>query len=146
MPLITRLFIKSGLLYFLISLGFGVMIQVDSLQFSGMSPMFWHALMVGWITQIIIGVSTWMFPGRIKEESFINQKWEWIAFLGLNTGLPLRFLAEPMASAFEPSVWSYLLIASSILQFIGILSYVIGIWPRVQSKQQRRQKRAKASG
>lgn len=146
MPLITRLFIKTGLLYFLISLALGVMIQIDTLQFSGMSPMFWHALMVGWITQIIIGVSTWMFPGRIKQESFWNQKWEWIAFIGLNTGLPLRFLAEPMASAFEPSVWSYVLIASSILQFIGILSYVIGIWPRVQSKQQRRQKRAKAAG
>jgi hypothetical protein len=145
MPLTTRLFIKSGLIYFLISLGLGVLIQIDSFQYSGMSPMFWHALMVGWITQIIIGVSTWMFPGRIKEESFRNQKWEWIAFIGLNTGLPIRFLAEPMNSAFDVSFWSYLLIISSILQFIGILSYVIGIWPRVQSKQQRRQKRAKAS-
>jgi hypothetical protein len=145
MPLTTRLFIKSGLLYFLISLGLGVLIQIDSFQYSGMSPMFWHALMVGWITQIIIGVSTWMFPGRIKEESFRNQKWEWIAFIGLNTGLPIRFLAEPMSSAFDVSFWSYLLIISSILQFIGILSYVIGIWPRVQSKQQRRQKRAKAT-
>lgn len=145
MPLTTRLFIKSGLLYFLISLGLGVLIQIDTFQYSGMSPMFWHALMVGWITQIIIGVSTWMFPGRIKEESFRNQKWEWIAFFGLNTGLPLRFIAEPMVSAFDVSFWSYLLIISSILQFIGILSYVIGIWPRVQSKQQRRRKRAKTS-
>jgi hypothetical protein len=145
MPLTTRLFIKSGLIYFLISLGLGVLIQIDSFQYSGMSPMFWHALMVGWITQIIIGVSTWMFPGRIKEESFRNQKWEWIAFIGLNTGLPIRFLAEPMSSAFDVSFWSYLLIISSILQFIGILCYVIGIWPRVQSKQQRRQKRAKAT-
>lgn len=146
MPLITRTFIKSGLLYFLISLGFGVMMQIDSFQFSGMSPMFWHALMVGWITQIIMGVSTWMFPGRIREENFGNQKWEWIAFAGLNLGLPLRFLAEPLASAFEPSIWSYLLIISALLQFLGILSYVIGIWPRVQSKQQRRRKRAKDSG
>lgn len=145
MPLITRLFIKSGLIYFLISLALGVMMQIDALALSGMSPMFWHALMVGWITQIIIGVSTWMFPGRIKEESFRNQKWEWIAFAGLNTGLPLRFIAEPMASAFEPNFWSYFLLLSAGLQFIGILSYVTGIWPRVQSKQQRLRKRTKAS-
>lgn len=144
MPLTTRLFIKSGLVYFLLSLGLGVLIQIDSFQFSGMSPMFWHALMVGWITQIIIGVSTWMFPGRIKEESFQNQKWEWIAFIGLNTGLPLRFLAEPMSASFEPNAWSHLLVISALLQLVGILSYVIGIWPRVQSKQQRRQTRAKA--
>ncbi len=146
MPLITRLFIKSGLLYFLIALAIGVLTRISAVELSGMSPMFWHALMVGWITQIIMGVSDWMFPGRIKEESFQNQKWEWIAFIGLNTGLPLRFLAEPLVSAFEPSVWSYLLISSSILQFVGILSYVIGIWPRVQSKEQRLKKRAKASG
>ena len=146
MPLITRLFIKSGLVYFLVALAIGVLIRIDGFEFSGMTPMFWHALMVGWITQIIIGISTWMFPGRNKEENFLNQKWEWIAFGGLNIGLPLRFLAEPMATAFEPSIWSYLLIASSILQFIGILSYVVGIWPRVQSKEQRRKNRAKASG
>jgi hypothetical protein len=107
--------------------------------------MFWHALMVGWITQIIIGVSNWMFPGRIKEESFSNQRWEWVAFSGLNIGLPLRFLAEPMTTPFESSVWSYVLIISAIFQFFGILSYVIAIWPRVQSKQQRRRKREKAS-
>lgn len=145
MPLITRLFIKSGLIYFLISLSFGVAMQIDALALAGMSPIFWHALMVGWITQIIIGVSTWMFPGRIKEESFRNQKWEWIAFAGLNLGLPIRFIAEPMASAFEPDFWSFLLILSAVLQFIGILSYVAGIWPRVQSKQQRRRQRAKAT-
>lgn len=146
MPLITRLFIKSGLLYFMIALAIGVLTRISAFELSGMSPMLWHALMLGWITQIIMGVSAWMFPGRIKEESFQNQKWEWIAFIGLNTGLPLRFIAEPLVSTFEPSVWSYLLISSSILQFVGILSYVIGIWPRVQSKEQRLKKRAKASG
>lgn len=145
MPLLTRLFIKSGLIFFLVALIVGVLSQIKSIQFAGMVPLFWHTLTLGWITQIIMGVSMWMFPGRIKEENFQNQKWGWMAFLFLNIGLWLRVLAEPLLSISQNEAWNLLLVISATFQFVGVSSYVLEIWPRVMSKKQKRQKRKSTS-
>lgn len=141
MPLITRLFLKTGLVYFLGALLVGILLQVDGLGVPNLVPMFWHMLMVGWITQIIMGVSLWMFPGRIKEESFQNQKWAWLTYGFLNLGLIQRFVSEPMIILSEGDRWKVLLVISAILQFVAVLCYVIEIWPRVLSKAQRRKKK-----
>lgn len=141
MPLITRLFIKSGLFFFLVSLLIGIASQTKALSFSAIVPLFWHTLMLGWITQIIMGVSMWMFPGRTKEESFQNQKWGWIAYIFLNTGLVLRILSEPFVDTSALEIWKILLAISAVFQFVGVSSYVFEIWPRVLSKKQYLKKR-----
>ncbi|MDR9414973.1 MAG: hypothetical protein RI564_01725 [Gracilimonas sp.] len=144
MPLITRVFIKTGMIFFVVALLLGIAQQVDSLMFPYISALFWHTLMLGWITQIIMGVSVWMFPGRVKNESFQHQKWSWLAYGFLNFGLILRLLAEPFVTTSELLVWKYLLLISAITQFIGVICYVIEIWPRVISKKQRRKQRKAA--
>lgn len=144
MPLITRLFIKSGLIFFFIALSIGIAAQIKTLYFAAILPLFWHTLMVGWITQIIMGVSMWMFPGRKKEESFQNQKWGWITYILLNVGLALRIVAEPFVSYASPEFWKYILLISAVFQFLAVCSYIIEIWPRVMSNKQRLMKRKAA--
>lgn len=136
MPLITRIFLKSGLLFFVGSLILGISLEVEAWEFPGLVPLFWHTLMVGWITQIIMGVSLWMFPGRNRVESFSNQKWAWLAYFLLEAGLILRIVSEPFVMWSQSAVWQLLLTCSALLQFFAVLSYVIEIWPRVVSKKQ----------
>ncbi len=133
-PLITRIFLRSGLLFFMGSLVLGIALQVEALGFPGLVPLFWHTLMVGWITQIIMGVSLWMFPGRNKVESFSNQKWAWLAYIFLESGLILRIISEPLVLVSVSSAWKVILIVSAFFQFFAVMSYVIEIWPRVISK------------
>jgi magnesium-transporting ATPase (P-type) len=141
MPLIARLFLKTGMTWFLIALLLGVVQQIDTLLFPSISALFWHTLMLGWITQIIMGVSTWMFPGRMKVESFQNQRWSWLAYGFLNVGLIIRIISEPFISSSDWMVWKYLLAISAVIQFLGVVSYVIEIWSRVLSKKQRMKKK-----
>lgn len=140
MPLITRLFLKAGLVFLFFSLVTGILLQLEYISISIFHVLFWHMLMLGWITQVIIGVSLWMFPGRIKEESFSNQKWSWIAFGFLNSGLLLRIIAEPFIQSSTHMIWKILLISSAILQLIAIGAYLIEIWPRVKGKKKRSKK------
>jgi len=142
MPLITRLFLKSGLIFFICSLIIALLLQIDSVSIPSLFPLFWHTLMLGWITQIIMGVSMWMFPGRIKEESFGNQKWAWLAFIFLNIGLWLRVFAEPLIYLSELRIWKVLLVISAVVQLIAVLCYVIEIWSRVKGKKKRIKKKA----
>ncbi|MCB0271119.1 MAG: hypothetical protein KDH95_23365, partial [Calditrichaeota bacterium] len=62
MPSVSRWFIKSGMIYFMFSLMLAVGTALNRvLSFSDVltfaQPVFYHTLMVGWITQIIFGVS-----------------------------------------------------------------------------------------
>jgi hypothetical protein len=143
MPRIARVFIKTGLVYFLASLLLGLAAEFNWLQFPGIVPLFWHLLMVGWITQIIFGVSMWMFPGRTREEGFNAQLWGWLTYIFLNVGLLLRLIAEPAAYLATGSMWSVMMVISAASQVVAALTYIAELWPRIQSKEQRRRQRKK---
>jgi len=143
MPKIARTFIKTGLIYFLGALLIALGFESKWFSFPGMMPLFWHLLMVGWITQIIFGVSMWMFPGRKREEGFAAQKWAWLTYFLLNTGLVFRMIAEPVVATSSYAIWDIMVVLSAILQLVAAIAYFIELWPRIQSKEQRRRKRRK---
>lgn len=141
MPFVSRTFVKAGMVYFVLSLIAALLLEIESISFPALMPLFWHMLMVGWITQIIIGVSTWMYPGRNREEGFINQKWNWLTLIFLNAGLILRIIAEPAVGYSNAEIWKVLLVLSALFQLMGGVTYLIEIWPRVLSKNQQRKRR-----
>lgn len=85
----------------------------------------------------------WMFPGRTREEGFKPQLWGWLTYFFLNIGLLLRIIAEPALTYSEFEIWNVLTAASAILQVAGGVTYIVEMWPRIQSKEQRRRKRKK---
>lgn len=141
MPTVSRTFVKSGMVFFVLSLVAALLLEIDTIALSSLMPLFWHMLMLGWITQIIMGVSIWMFPGRNREEGFWNQKWAWLTLIFINTGLVLRLIAEPAIGYSEMQLWSILLVGSAVLQVAGGMTYLIEMWPRIMSKKQQRKKR-----
>ena len=141
MPTVSRTFVKAGMIYFVFSLIVGLLLEIDAVSLPALMPLFWHMLMVGWITQIIMGVSIWMFPGRNRDEGFWNQKWIWLTLVLLNSGLVLRLMAEPAVGYSGAQIWSVLLVFSATLQVAAGGTYVTEMWPRIMSKKQQRKKR-----
>jgi hypothetical protein len=142
MPPITRWFIKTGIFWFIIGMILAFLAELPILSTGALLlPVYWHMLVVGWITQIIIGVSIWMFPrkkrDRMKEQSKITVA----SFVLLNAGLVIRFLSEPFIPLLHGDfLISVSVIGSSLLQVLGILLYIIEIWPRLQPKSSRKKK------
>jgi hypothetical protein len=128
------------MVFFVLSLVAALIMEIDIAALPAIMPLFWHMLMVGWITQIIFGVSIWMFPGRNREEGFKAQKWGWLTFLFLNAGLVLRIISEPLVSTSASEIWKLLLVGSALLQFVAGVTYLIEMWPRIMSKKQQRKK------
>ncbi len=143
MPRIARIFIKTGLVFFLLSLLLGLVLELELFNSLSLVPLFWHLLMVGWITQIIFGVSLWMFPGRTRQEGLKPQRWGWLTYLFLNSGLLLRVVAEPMLRFSQAGVWNILLAISAAAQVLAAITYTIEMWPRIQSRKQRLRNRKK---
>lgn len=97
----------------------------------GLRPTYLHLFIVGWISQLIFGVSHWMFPRASKEHPRGTEWLGWVAFWCLNAGLLLRAVAEPMNPA---ATEGWTLVTSGLLQLIAGIAYVAHIWPRIRER------------
>lgn len=139
MPPISRTFIKTGLLYLVTALVTGLVLA-GSLPLGWpswlavLSPVYFHLFMVGWVTQLIIGVAYWMFPKFTKEQPRGSTTLAWAVYALLNSGLLVRMVAEPLQSLQPRPLWGWLLLLSASLQWLGGVIFVINTWPRVKEK------------
>lgn len=140
MPKFVRFFIKTGLAFFVISLLLGVVFATSPFIdlpgiINSMMPTYLHIFMVGWITQIIFGVSIWMFPSPDKGGRYGNETIIWFIYWTLNVGILLRVFAEPGNQAFPKSGFmNFSLLLSALLQWSGALLYAYHIWGRIKGK------------
>ncbi len=139
MPPITRWFIKASLVFFVAALAAAVLLAAQSVwRFSpflgAFGPTYFHLFLVGWITQLIIGVAVWMFPKYSSQQPRGNERVLWAVLVLLNAGLLLRVLAEPLNTLRPGGVWGILLAISAVLQWIGGLGFFANAWTRVKEK------------
>ncbi|CAN5358594.1 hypothetical protein BH23BAC3_BH23BAC3_35460 [soil metagenome] len=144
MPKVTRWFIKAGIIYFTAGIFLALIAEIPTIN-SGplLLPVYWHMLVMGWITQLIMGVSIWMFPRKYRDKEKREFILTWLAFWLLNSGLVLRFFSEPFLPFFrESSVISFIVVISAVLQVSAIIAYILEIWPRLQSREKRKRSRS----
>lgn len=140
MFILSRWFIKSSLVWFVLALLAGLLLAADALWdlpafFRVLSPVYFHLFLVGWITQLIFGVVYWMFPKASLEKPRGNEQIAWATFWLLNAGLVLRVIAEPLNALSSPGAfWGWLLATSALLQWIAGLLFVGNTWVRVKEK------------
>src|SRR5512135_3034214 len=124
MPLIVRWYLKTSLVYLVVSFLIGVAnsLQVLSPFLSGLGPVYIHLLVVGFVTQLIFGVALWMFPKYSNAKPRGRETIAWASYALLNAGLALRAVGEPFA-ALHPGSWAgWTLVASALSQWLaGIL-------------------------
>ncbi len=137
MPRLTRWFIRTSLIYFVAGFTFGSTLIITNglgldLTLSVFLPTYYHVLLVGWVAQLIFGVSLWMFPILSKDKPRGSASLGWLTYVCLNIGLLLRVIAEPLLSLAPWLGW--LLVASGVLQLVAGLSYIANIWARVRPK------------
>lgn len=141
MPIISRLFLKFGLLYFVAAMLCGILMAWFGA--AALLPTYLHLFMVGWITQIIIGVALWLFPKWTKEQPRGREWMSWVALVTLNLGLLIRAVAEPLntlggAEYYQSPGVAAALISSGVLQWVGGMCFMLNIWGRIKPKRKRR--------
>lgn len=137
MPRIVRWFLRTALVMFVLALIVGV-VQSLGTEFSfippGLTPVYFHLLMVGWVTQFILGVALWMLPKYTQEKPRGLEALSWATYILLNTGLLLRAFGEPLNSLQPGKSWGWLLVISALLQWLAGVIFVANSWQRVKGK------------
>ncbi len=139
MPPITRLFIKTSFLYLVAAFCVGLLLALRAAAslpalIGGLSPVYFHLFMVGWVTQLIVGVAYWMFPKWSKQRPRGHDALALATFWLLNTGLLLRVIAEPAQTVSAWPGWGWLIVLAALLQWLAGLAFVANTWPRVKEK------------
>ncbi len=136
MPILTRAYIKTSFIYLALALTLGLWLAAGSLLPSppGLLPVYFHLFLVGWVTQLIIGIGLWMFPKFSREQPRGNERLAWAVFVLLNAGLVLRAIAEPIHATEPAPFWGSLLALSALLQWLGGLGFVALAWPRIKER------------
>ena len=137
MPALTRWFIKSALVYFAVALLVGVVVMARPVlelpaELVALSPVYFHLLMVGWVTQLIFGVVHWMFPKYSQAQPRGNERLGWATYLLLNVGLLLRIVGEPLVAIRPEAGAGWTLAGSAVLQLLAGWAFIANTWPRVK--------------
>lgn len=131
----TRWFLRAGIVSLLAALllllAEGVGLGREFPYVARSAPVSLHLLVMGWLTQLIFGVSFWMFPRHPTRPPRGPESLAWAAFVLLNAGLLLRVAAEPSAPG---TIANPALLVSAILQAMAVLSWSVLIWPRIRPR------------
>jgi hypothetical protein len=138
-PRLTRWFVKAALAYLVLALLVGVALAMPAAVrmppvVLTLAPVYFHLVMVGWVTQLIFGISLWMFPRHARDRPPAPEALGWSAFVGLNAGLLLRAVAEPVHALDPRGGWGGLLVLAAALQWLAGVAYVAAVWPRVKGR------------
>lgn len=129
-PKLSRWFIRTALVYLLVSLVAGVL-QVTS---PPLRPLLWptylHLLVLGWLTQLIFGVAFWMFPRYSAKEPHGSESLGWTSYWLLNAGLIIRAVGEPSLALGTQTGW--ILVLAAVLQLGAGWAFILNTWPRVK--------------
>jgi len=141
-PAEVRLFVRTALVCFAISMLLGAAL-VGMKQIAGV-PVPWslvvvhtHLALVGGMVLMVMGVAFWMFP--LDQKRFPETRGRYAPLLAravyglVAGGLLLRAVVEPIQGDGSGGILGFLLVAAAALQAMGMLVFLIAIWPRVRS-------------
>ncbi|ABX03942.1 MAG TPA: hypothetical protein DEF47_10090 [Herpetosiphon sp.] len=140
MPTLARYYIRTAFVWLVLAFGLGSAMLTSQLWGFKTNPLaalqivFYHALMVGWVTQLIVGVAIWLFPVHTREQPRGNERIAWAAYITFNLGLGLRSVVEPMLQWQPSTVVSWAVVVAASLQVGALWLILLMLWPRVKGK------------
>ena len=134
MLLIHRLFIKTALVYLVLGVMAGAWMLLRQAgaplpEVTNLPTVHIHLLGLGFFMMMVCGVALWMFPrksGESRQEA-ARDPLAWTTYYLITIGLAVRCLTLLL-----PAVLGNVVLGiSAVVQFAGVASFAIAIWPRV---------------
>ncbi|HSJ55487.1 MAG TPA: hypothetical protein VLC52_17225 [Anaerolineae bacterium] len=151
MPATSRVTIKASIVYLAVGAILGALLFVHRwLPLGPAVPVLKithvHFLVVGWLTQLILGVGWWLFPplkiGRERgagpprrrgQEQRGSEPLFWLTAILLNLGTLLRGLAPALYTWTRAEVFQVLGGLSGLVLLAAAIAFVINMWQRIRA-------------
>lgn len=134
---LVRRFIKTGIGFLTVGLllGFWLLVQRELLgrwPHPNLVSAHAHAVLVGFVMFLILGVALWLFPRAAKDDTRYSPGRAEAAYWILFASTAGRFVAEA-ARAWVGSVWlGWIVVLGGLGQIVGLLFYFWTMWTRIR--------------
>ena len=156
MPLTSRTFVKASILYLCLGAALGALLLINRWvplepRIAALKSSHVQVLIVGWLTQLIMGVAWWLFPPlriglrsdgtppvRRGQQQRGSEPLFWVTFVCLNIGVLLWAIGEPLWSLTRIGVFGFLAGISGLFLAVACLAFVLNMWGRIRELGRRK--------
>ena len=138
MTSLVRRYLKTGIAFLATGLLIGLwMIVRRELLNQPLSP--WmvsahtHALLVGFVMMMILGVALWMFPRPVRGDTRYRPAVAETAYWMVTAGTAARVAGELLHTVADGSGLRWAVVLASMLQGAGLLAFFATMWPRIRA-------------
>lgn len=156
MPAISRAFVKASLIYLGLGAVIGALLLINRWVFLGsaigsLRVSHTQFLIVGWLTQLIMGVAWWLLPplaiGRPPGGPESTRRGQaqrgssplfWATLILLNAGILFHSISAPLYSWTQIELFNTLASISDLFLLAAAITFVVNLWARVRELGRRR--------
>jgi heme/copper-type cytochrome/quinol oxidase subunit 1 len=137
MHTLVRRYIKTAIAFLAVGLTLGVW-MIARRELFGAAPSAYlvsahtHALFVGFVMQMILGVALWLFPRPAKDDRRYNVRLTAAAYWLLTLSTAGRIAGELLRTAFDATALRVFVLSCGAAQAIAILLFFYTIWNRIR--------------
>lgn len=135
---IVRRFIKTGVVFLALGLALGLYMLARR-ELLGIWPHPYlvsahaHAVLVGFVMFLILGVALWIFPRPRKGDKQYRPEYAEIVYWTLLLSTCLRFLFELLRAWATPPWFGWVVFLAGLGQTIGLVFFFVTMWPRIRA-------------
>lgn len=138
MTALVRRYLKTAILFLAVGLGLGGWMMVERELHGSVASTYFlsahtHAILVGFVMMMILGVALWMFPRPARDDVRYDPRLAELAYWLVASGTAVRVLGE-LAHARSDATWlRWTVLAAGIFQIIGLLIFFATMWSRIRA-------------
>jgi cbb3-type cytochrome oxidase subunit 1 len=138
MPPLVRRYVKTAFAFLLLGMLVGAFVSVSQGFLGGFPPRLLivahaHALLVGFVIMLVIGVATWMFPRPSREDTHYRPELAEAIYWIMTVATALRFGGEVVGAYWPGRSLSLLSAAGGLGQLLAAFLFVHNMWTRVRA-------------
>lgn len=134
---LVRRYLKTAILFLGIGLALGGwMIAQRELSQVYPSPYLvsahTHAILVGFVMMMILGVALWLFPRPEKGDERYDPRVAGVAYWLVATGTAVRIAGELVRIGTDSLLLRWAIVAAGLIQIAGIVLFFHTMWSRIR--------------
>jgi cbb3-type cytochrome oxidase subunit 1 len=133
----VRRFIKTGIAFLVAGLLLGAYMLVKRELYGAfadphLSSAHVHAVAVGFVMFLILGVALWLFPRAPKDDTRYSPRLIEVVYWLLTISTAARFVAEAIRSTSQSRLLAWVVVIGGLGQVAGLMLYFWTMWPRIR--------------